>query len=104
MALVSGVPVFRTAVNARTRSEVLIFLPITLGLVAAVLIAAFRDFFDRRGFVLVDAPIFTPAACEGTSTLFETGTVPFQSIQFLLVIDASYLIASFILSDFVLDE
>src|SRR5713101_5038206 len=30
-----------------------------------------RDFFDERGFTLVDAPIFTPAACEGTSTLFE---------------------------------
>src|SRR5512143_2580894 len=32
---------------------------------------AIRDFFDARGFTLVDAPIFTPAACEGTSTLFE---------------------------------
>jgi len=32
---------------------------------------AIRDFFDSRGFTLVDAPIFTPAACEGTSTLFE---------------------------------
>ena len=30
-----------------------------------------RDYFDSNGFVLVDAPIFTPAACEGTSTLFE---------------------------------
>jgi asparaginyl-tRNA synthetase len=30
-----------------------------------------RDFFDQDGFTLVDAPIFTPAACEGTSTLFE---------------------------------
>jgi asparaginyl-tRNA synthetase len=35
-------------------------------------IRAIRDFFDSRGFVLMDAPIFTPAACEGTSTLFET--------------------------------
>ena len=35
-------------------------------------IKAIRDFFDSRGFVLLDAPIFTPAACEGTSTLFET--------------------------------
>ncbi len=35
-------------------------------------IKACRDFFDGNGFVLVDAPIFTPAACEGTSTLFET--------------------------------
>ena len=32
---------------------------------------AIRDFFDGHGFTLVDAPIFTPAACEGTSTLFE---------------------------------
>jgi asparaginyl-tRNA synthetase len=32
---------------------------------------AIRGFFDDRGFTLVDAPIFTPAACEGTSTLFE---------------------------------
>jgi asparaginyl-tRNA synthetase len=34
-------------------------------------VKAIRDFFDGRGFTLVDAPIFTPAACEGTSTLFE---------------------------------
>ena len=32
---------------------------------------AIRDYFDDHGFTLVDAPIFTPAACEGTSTLFE---------------------------------
>ncbi|HME90892.1 MAG TPA: asparagine--tRNA ligase [Myxococcaceae bacterium] len=32
---------------------------------------AIRDFFDQNGFTLVDAPVFTPAACEGTSTLFE---------------------------------
>jgi asparaginyl-tRNA synthetase len=31
-----------------------------------------RDFFYDRGFVLIDSPVFTPAACEGTSTLFET--------------------------------
>ena len=31
-----------------------------------------RDFMDKSDFILVDAPIFTPAACEGTSTLFET--------------------------------
>jgi len=35
-------------------------------------IRAIREFFDGRGFTLVDAPIFTPAACEGTTTLFET--------------------------------
>ncbi|MBT3318022.1 asparagine--tRNA ligase, partial [bacterium] len=33
---------------------------------------AIRDFFDGEGFVNVDAPIFTPNACEGTSTLFQT--------------------------------
>jgi asparaginyl-tRNA synthetase len=32
-----------------------------------------RDFFDDNGFTLCDAPILTPAACEGTSTLFEVG-------------------------------
>jgi len=36
------------------------------------IIKAIRDFFDGRGFTLTDAPIFTPAACEGTSNLFET--------------------------------
>jgi asparaginyl-tRNA synthetase len=36
------------------------------------IIKAVRDFFDGRGFTLVDAPIFTPSACEGTSNLFET--------------------------------
>ena len=33
---------------------------------------AIRDFFHERDFVLIDSPILTPAACEGTSTLFET--------------------------------
>ena len=36
------------------------------------IIRSIREFFDSRGFLLLDAPIFTPAACEGTSTLFET--------------------------------
>lgn len=36
------------------------------------IIRSIREFFDNRGFTLLDAPIFTPAACEGTSTLFET--------------------------------
>jgi len=35
-------------------------------------VRSIRDFFDDRGFTLVDAPIFTPNACEGTTTLFET--------------------------------
>jgi asparaginyl-tRNA synthetase len=34
-------------------------------------IKAARDFLDERGFTLVDTPIFTPSACEGTTTLFE---------------------------------
>ncbi len=35
------------------------------------IIKAVRDFFDEQGFILADTPIFTPAACEGTTTLFE---------------------------------
>ncbi len=35
-------------------------------------IQACRDFFYERGFVLIDSPVLTPAACEGTTTLFET--------------------------------
>lgn len=34
-------------------------------------IKAVRDYFDSNGFTLADTPIFTPAACEGTTTLFE---------------------------------
>ncbi|HEU0124658.1 MAG TPA: asparagine--tRNA ligase [Bryobacteraceae bacterium] len=34
-------------------------------------VKAIRDYFDNQGFTLVDTPIFTPAACEGTTTLFE---------------------------------
>jgi len=33
-------------------------------------VKAVRDFLDDSGFTLVDTPIFTPAACEGTTTLF----------------------------------
>src|SRR6202162_2455304 len=40
-------------------------------LVRHEVIKGIRDYFDTHGFVLVDTPIFTPAACEGTSTLFE---------------------------------
>lgn len=36
------------------------------------IINAIRTFFNNKGFILVDAPILTPAACEGTTTLFET--------------------------------
>ena len=38
--------------------------------VRAEIIKAVRDFFDERGFILTDPPILTPAACEGTTTLF----------------------------------
>ena len=34
-------------------------------------IRAVRDFLDNNGFTLVDTPVLTPAACEGTTTLFE---------------------------------
>lgn len=36
------------------------------------LIKAIRDYFDSKEFINLDAPIFTPNACEGTSTLFKT--------------------------------
>ena len=39
--------------------------------VRATVVKAVRDFLDNDGFTLCDTPIFTPAACEGTSTLFE---------------------------------
>src|SRR5437899_7525570 len=38
--------------------------------VRAEIVRAARNFFDERGFTLTDPPILTPAACEGTSTLF----------------------------------
>ena len=34
------------------------------------IVNAIRDFFNSQGFILADTPIFTPAACEGTTTLF----------------------------------
>lgn len=40
--------------------------------IRAEIIKAIRNFLDQEGFILVDAPILTPAACEGTTTLFET--------------------------------
>jgi asparaginyl-tRNA synthetase len=39
--------------------------------IRAEVVRAIRDYFDSNGFTLVDTPIFTPAACEGTTTLFE---------------------------------
>ncbi|MCP4915999.1 MAG: asparagine--tRNA ligase [Proteobacteria bacterium] len=35
-------------------------------------VRAIRNFFDDRDFTLIDSPVFTPNACEGTTTLFET--------------------------------
>ena len=40
--------------------------------VRATIIRAIRDWLDEHGFINMDTPILTPAACEGTSTLFET--------------------------------
>ncbi len=40
--------------------------------IRAEVIKASRDYLDNNGFINIDAPILTPAACESTSTLFET--------------------------------
>ncbi len=40
--------------------------------VRSAVVKAIRDFFDGNGFRLMDSPLLTPNACEGTSTLFET--------------------------------
>jgi len=40
--------------------------------VRAEVVKAIRSFFDDRSFRLMDTPILTPSACEGTTTLFET--------------------------------
>ena len=39
--------------------------------IRAAAISAAREFMDSQGYTLTDTPIFTPAACEGTTTLFE---------------------------------
>ena len=38
--------------------------------IRAEIISAVRDYLNNKKFVLIDAPIFTPSACEGTTTLF----------------------------------
>jgi asparaginyl-tRNA synthetase len=43
--------------------------------IRAEAIRAAREFMDGQGYTLTDAPIFTPAACEGTSTLFEVNYI-----------------------------
>jgi len=40
--------------------------------IRAEIIKSIRDFLDQNGFILIDSPILTPAACEGTTNLFET--------------------------------
>jgi asparaginyl-tRNA synthetase len=40
--------------------------------IRATVIRAIRDYLDNNGFILMDAPILTPSACEGTTNLFET--------------------------------
>jgi len=40
--------------------------------VRAAVISAIREWLDGNGFIGMDTPILTPAACEGTTTLFET--------------------------------
>jgi asparaginyl-tRNA synthetase len=40
--------------------------------VRAAVISAIREWLDTNGFINMDTPILTPAACEGTTTLFET--------------------------------
>jgi len=46
--------------------------------IRAEAIRAARSFMDDQGYTLTDAPIFTPAACEGTSTLFEVNYIDDQ--------------------------
>jgi asparaginyl-tRNA synthetase len=40
--------------------------------IRSTIINAIRRYFDDRGYTLIDSPILTPSACEGTTTLFET--------------------------------
>lgn len=40
--------------------------------IRAEIIKSIRNFLDQNDFILIDSPILTPAACEGTTTLFET--------------------------------
>jgi asparaginyl-tRNA synthetase len=46
--------------------------------IRAEAVRAAREFMDSQGYTLTDAPIFTPAACEGTTTLFEVQYVDDQ--------------------------
>jgi asparaginyl-tRNA synthetase len=46
--------------------------------IRAEAVRAAREFMDSQGYTLADAPMFTPAACEGTSTLFEVNYIDEQ--------------------------
>ncbi|HXM99936.1 MAG TPA: asparagine--tRNA ligase [Candidatus Dormibacteraeota bacterium] len=46
--------------------------------IRAEAVRAAREFMDSQGYTLTDAPIFTPAACEGTSNLFEVNYIDDQ--------------------------
>jgi len=46
--------------------------------IRAEAVRAARDYMDGQGYTLTDAPMFTPAACEGTSTLFEVNYIDDQ--------------------------
>jgi asparaginyl-tRNA synthetase len=46
--------------------------------IRAEAVRAARNFMDSQGYILTDAPMFTPAACEGTSTLFEVNYIDDQ--------------------------
>ena len=46
--------------------------------IRAEAIRAARNYMDSQGYILTDAPMFTPAACEGTSTLFEVNYIDDQ--------------------------
>jgi asparaginyl-tRNA synthetase len=50
--------------------------------IRAEVIRAAREFMDRQGYTLTDPPIFTPAACEGTTNLFEVPYVD-ESMAYL---------------------
>jgi len=49
--------------------------------IRSTVIRACRDYFDGKGFTLLDAPIFTPAACEGTTTLVCDGLLRRASVS-----------------------
>jgi len=68
---------------------------------------AVRTRFREVMLPLLLLPLLMPilaGAVRATTSLIETGSVPFEAVQLLIVTDAIYLIASFVLFDFVIDE